>query len=272
MNSRFDQAVEQILKEYVVEEGILGSIGSGLKNMVKQPWDAVKSAGKRIAQAPGNAAQKFADNPWGTIGSAAKGGWNVAKGVGRLVSPIASTALGFTPSGLRTGVGAVMDVPKGIKNVYQGKNWSDQGSNTSSNSKNTNKSPIPFNNLNVSSSDAANVTKQLAPTAAEQAAMRPKLQSMFPMRGYVSAAPASQMWVAVSEAAKKTQPGTHYKDIVSNPSLKSVFVTKFQQELRTAGVDNRDITKLVASVPDFLATISSSVNNDTVDTAILNLL
>lgn len=270
MNSRFDQAVEQILNEHVVEEGLWGNIGTGLKNMVKQPWDAAKSTGKKILQAPGNATKKFADNPWGAIGSAAKGAFNIASGVGRLVSPIASTALGFTPSGLRTGVGAVMDAPRGIANVYQGKNWSDQGNSTSTQGKK--QGPILFNSLNVSSSDAAKLTRQLATSAAEQSAMRPKLNSMFPMRGYVSAAPASQMWVAVSEAAKKTQPGVHYKDIVSNPSLKSVFVTKFQQELRTAGIDNRDISKLVVSVPDFLATISSSINNDTVDIAILNLL
>lgn len=219
MNSRFDQAAEQILNEHVVEEGL----------------------------------------------------WDITKGVSRLLSPIASTALGFTPTGIATGIGAVKNTARGIANVYQGKKW-DAEPDPKEIKRNTNKQPTVLKDLNVSSSDISNVTRQLATTAAEQTAMKPKLTSMFPMRGYVTAVEAAHMWTAVSEAAKKTQPGAFYKDIATNPSLKSAFVTKLDQELRTAGIDGRDITKLKLSVPDFLATISSGIDNNTVDARINNLL
>ena len=264
MNSRFDEAVEQILNDHVVMEAAPG-----------------------MASAPGAQPVKKGTNVWSGLGRLAG---SAIKGAAKVAGQAASVGMGLTPGAINTGVQAVKNTARGIGNVYQGREWGYQPPNPSATkstssptSPTTPTSPAtptspgstPLNSLNIPRPALATLAKTFGGTTVQQAAVKTSLEAMFPPRGgasgYVSSVPTANVWNAVSVAADKTQPSAHYKDLITNSSLKSRFIANLQSELRTAGIDNRDAAKLVISVPAFFMTVPSSLSNDQVNTAIASL-
>ena len=233
MNSRFDEAVEQILSDHVVEEGFWGGLG-------RLAWGGIKGAAKVAGQA-------------------------------------ASVGMGLTPGAINTGVQAVKNTARGIGNVYQGREWGSEPPKpnaTKSTSSPTSPGSTPLNSLNIPRPALATLARTFGGTTVQQAAVKTSLEAMFPPRGasgYVSSVPFANVWTAVTAAADKTQPSAHYKDLITNSSLKSRFIANLGSELRIASIDNRDAAKLAISVPAFFMTVPSTMRNDQVNAVIASL-
>ena len=230
MNSRFDEAVKQILNDHVVVEAGTG-VWSGLGRLA---WGGIKGAAKVAGQA-------------------------------------ASVGMGLTPGAINTGVQAVKNTARGIGNVYQGREWGSSPTSPGS---------TPLNSLNIPRPALATLARTFGGTtvqqaaAVQQAAVKTSLEAMFPPRGasgYVSSVPFANVWTAVTAAADKTQPSAHYKDLITNSSLKSRFIANLGSELRIASIDNRDAAKLAISVPAFFMTVPSTMRNDQVNAVIASL-
>lgn len=251
MNSRFDQAVEQILNEHVVEEAAPG-----------------------MASAPGAQPEK-------KEGSSL---WDKVKGVGRLVSPIASTALGFTPTGLRTGVGAVMGVPRGISNVYQGKKWDAETDPKKDSSSSTQpgqaSQPAPTTTTqpqaNASTKTVANIIPTVQPQKINSVisnfpqlnADKAHLQSAIPnllrgLRGNYTAPELVQMVTA------SIPPGSRVRQIASNNAAMNKIGIDLQNYL---ALSDKDRAQLKAQIPALLKGIKSNATIEDVGQLLTNVL
>ena len=273
MNSRFDQAVEQILNEHVVEEAAPG-----------------------MASAPGAQPEKKGDGL----------AWRVTKGLGKgllgglrlgyaAAKPIASVAAGFTPTGIDTGIGAVKKTARGISNVAQGKEWGYQPpekpeKSTTTTTTQPGQASAPatgastagagvqpgstaLRNLAVQSQTINNLSKQFGGSSQEQTRIKAALTTMLPARAgmYRSQIPVSNVWTAVGAAADNTQRGSYtYADVMKPANIRN-FETNLQMHLRNAGVDNNDINKLKRDIPAFLQTIPAATPRQNVDAIFTSL-
>ena len=256
MNSRFDQAVEQILNEHVVEEAGTSSLPGAQPQKEKPGF--LKTLATNTLKSAGTGLGKLAANTVGVLGT----GLGLTQGVGAKVAG---------------GVGSA------VKDAWNQSRSGEQPKSTSTPTgpapTTTPTTPAPtgsgatsMNSLNIPRPAIASLSRQFGTSAAEQAAAKTALETVFPLRGpsgYRSNIPLANVWGAVAMAAEKTQTGTPYKTIATTPALESRFLANLQSELRTLRVHPNDISKLRSSVPLLFKAIPLTASNQNVNTAII---
>ena len=278
MNSRFDQAVEQILNKHVVEEAAPGmaSVPGA------QPEPEKRGFFKGLASK--------------AIGATASGIKTAANWTANKAAQGAAIATGFTPgvgSSVYSGTKAAVKAPiGGVMDAWRERNL------PAGSSKSTGTSSAPNNQSSATPSTTPNATqqaqqpgstalrelvvqpqtvdrlsKQFGGTAQEQAKIKASLTTMLPARYgmYRSQVPVGSVWNAVMTAADKTQRGAPtYADVMKPVNVRN-FETNLQSELSSAGVDPNDASKLKRNIPTFLQTIPAATPKQSVDSVFSSL-
>jgi hypothetical protein len=276
MNSRFDQAVEQILKEHVVEAAGMASLPGAQPEPEKRGF--LRGLVNKAASATASGIKTAAD-------------WTANK-----VAQGAAIATGFTPgvgSSVYSGTIAAAKAPiGGVRDAWRERNLP-AGSSTSSG---TSSSPTKQSSATPTTTPSATqqaqqpgstalrelivqpqtidrLSRQFGGTTPEQAKIKASLTTILPTRPgtYRSQVPVGSVWSAVMAAADKTQRGAPtYADVMKPVNVKN-FETNLQSELNAAKVDPNDASKLKRNIPTFLQTIPASTPKQTVDSLFSSL-
>ncbi len=280
MNSRFDEAIEQILNDLVVAEAAPGMSSlpgavepetkkkSFLGNLAKA---TLKGAGSALASGAKKAATLGAQAGAVGLGLTPNVGAKTAAAVGGAASTVGSTIKqawqdrGAVQSAAPTGTASMPDQTNQQPN--QPKQNQQQGQ--------ANQQPgsTPLNSLKVSSQTITNLSSRLGVSTQEKNDIKGALTSILPANAgtYRSQVPVSSVWSAVMNAADKTKRGAYsYTDIMQQANIRS-FETNLATELRAAGVDPRDVNKLKPGVVTLLQKIPSAIPKQTVDATFTSL-